>query len=180
MEESIPEKTRPAEEKKATKNLSVSKTKRIPLMDDDRYKIFKEKWSVRPVVPGRYFDFESLDRAKINLLRFTDALGWTKALQIREKYFPKLVQAFFFQAKVFPGKSLIVSKIKDVEIYLTPENLGKLLSLPTDGICLYGDDWNDKLGIDMEFIYNNLFEPNTTEFIQSNLQYYPKLLNIMC
>jgi len=127
-------------------------------MDPDLYKIFKEKWGSRPIVPGRYYDFEALKTDNIILQNYTDVIGWTKFLQIREKHYPKLVQAFFFRAKVYPNKALIVSKIKDIEISLTPEDLGKILSLPNDGNCLYGDNWNEKLGIDIEFVYNNVFE----------------------
>lgn len=99
--------------------------------------------------------------------------------QIREKHYPKLVQAFFFQAKVYPDKALIIYRIKDIDISLTPEDLGKILSLPVDGNCVFGDHWNEKLGVDMELMYNNSFEPNSTEFTSSKLQKIPKMLNII-
>ena len=171
------EKSAPKTRRHTTQNLSLSRTKRIPLMDLDLHQIFKEKWSSRPIVPGRYFDFIALEAEKIMMRKYTDALGWTKFLQIRERHYPKLVRAFFFQAKVYPDKALIVSKIKGIEISLTPESLGKILSLPTDGNCLSEDNWNEKLELDMEFVYNNTFEPNTTDFTASNLQKIPKMLN---
>ena len=146
-------------------------------MDIDLHQISKEKWSSRPVVPGRYFDFAALDAERIMMRKYTDALGWTKFLQIREWHYPNLVQAFFFQAKVYPNKALIVSKIKGIEISLTPESLGKILSLPTDGSCLSGENWNEKLELDMEFVYNITFEPNTIDFTASNLLQTPKMLN---
>ena len=106
-------------------------------------------------------------------------MGWTKFLQIREKHYPKLVRAFFCRAEVYPDKALIISKIKDIQISLTPEDLGNILSLPIDGNCLFGENWNEKLGIDMEFINNNVFEPNSSEFNSANLQKIPKMLNII-
>lgn len=167
----------PKKNRNTSGNLSLSK--HIPLMDPVHYKIFKEKWSSRPIVPGRYYDFEALKTDKIVLQKYTDAMGWTKFLQIREKHYPKLVRAFFCRAKVYPDKALIVSKIKDIEISLTPEELGTILSLPTDGNCLFGDNWNEKLGIDIEFINNNVFEPNSSEINSANLQKIPKMLNII-
>ena len=138
--------TSPKTKRNTSGNLSLPRSKRIPLMDPDLHKIFKEKWCGRPIVPGMYFDFAALQTKKIILQKFTDAMGWTKFLRIREKHYPKLVQTFFFRVEVYPDKSLIISKMKDIKISLAPEELGKILSLPIDGNCLYGDDWNEKLG----------------------------------
>jgi len=93
-------KSPPKQNRNISGNLSLSRSKRIPLMDPTHYKTFKEKWSSRLIVPGRYFDFEALKTKDISLQKFTDAMGWTKFLQIHEKHYPKLVRAFFCRAEI--------------------------------------------------------------------------------
>jgi len=158
-------------------NLNISVSPRIPLMEPEDYAIFKDRWACRPVVTGRYFDFDSLAKEKIMLKDETDCLGWTKFLQTRERHFPKMVQAFFCQAKGYAEKSLIISTIKGTKIELTPERLGKILSLPLDG---NGDDWSQKLSVNLNEFYKKIFIPGTTEHISANLLPIPKMFHNMC
>jgi len=55
------QKSPPKVKRNTSQTLSISKMDRIPLMNPDLHKIFKEKWSGRPIVPGRYFDFKGLE-----------------------------------------------------------------------------------------------------------------------
>ncbi|KEH16094.1 hypothetical protein MTR_0334s0040 [Medicago truncatula] len=162
------------------KNINISVSPRIPLMEPEDYAIFKDRWFCRPVVEGRYFDFAALVSEKIMLQDETDCLGWTKFLQTRERHYPKMVQAFFSQAKGFVEKSLIISTIKGTKIELTRERLGKILSLPVDGNCVYGDDWSQKLYVNLDEFYKKIFIPNTTEHISANLLPIPKTFHNMC
>jgi len=78
--------------------------------------MFFEKWSFRPIGVGRYFDFDKLQDAEIFVKQYPDALGWVPFLQIREKYYPKVVQAFYYMPECYPDKNMIISHIKDVKV----------------------------------------------------------------
>ncbi|AES97712.2 hypothetical protein MTR_5g058770 [Medicago truncatula] len=113
---------------------------KIPLLDPEQEQDFYEKWAPRPIAIGRYVDFEDLDKEEILLRAFTDKMGWTHFLQIREKTYKKVVQAFYSQAKAYSEKSLIISTIKGKQISLTPEVIAQHLNLPSDGLCVYGEN----------------------------------------
>ncbi|KEH20461.1 hypothetical protein MTR_8g078850 [Medicago truncatula] len=174
------EKVPPKKRRVTTQNINISVSPRIPFMEPEDYEIFKDRWACRPVVVGRYFDFAALASEKIMLKDETDCLGWTKFLQTRERHYPKMVQAFFCQAKGFAEKSLIISTIKGIKIELTPEKLGKILSLPIDGNCVYGDDWSQKLSVNLDVFYKKIFIPGTTEHVSANLLPIPKMFHNMC
>ncbi|AES78647.1 hypothetical protein MTR_7g037600 [Medicago truncatula] len=174
------EKVPPKKRRVNTQNINISVSPIIPFMEPEDYEIFKDRWACRPVVVGRYFDFAALASEKIMLKDETDRLGWTKFFQTRERHYPKMVQAFFCQAKGFAEKSLIISTIKGIKIELTPEKLGKILSLPIDGNCVYGDDWSQKLSVNLDDFYKKIFIPGTTEHVSANLLPIPKMFHNMC
>ncbi|AET02531.1 hypothetical protein MTR_8g041950 [Medicago truncatula] len=99
-----PERSSSKTSKPSSNKLSLSKRKKVPLFDKDLKKDFKEKWSTRPIGVGRFIDFAKLEKEKISLKEYSDALGWTKFQEIRERYYPKVIQAFYFRAEVLLEK----------------------------------------------------------------------------
>jgi len=90
------------------------------LIEPEYEEEFQEKWSTRSITNGRFVDFLALEKEEIFLKAITDLLGWTSFLQIRERYYPEVVQTFYFMSETFPQKSLIVSIVKGFKISLTP------------------------------------------------------------
>jgi len=160
----------PKTKKKKTTNPSVSKSKFIPLIEPEFEEDFQDKWSTIPIGNGRFVDFSVLEKEEIYLKAITDLLGWTSFLQIRERYYPEVVQAFYFMSETHPEKSLIVSTVKGVKISLTPKDTRKLFNIPVSGNCVYGDSWDEKLGVDLEKVYQDMFLPDTYGLVASNLQ----------
>ena len=140
---------------------------------------FQEKWSTRSITNGRFVDFLALEKEEIFLKAITNLLRWTSFLQIRERYYPEVVQAFYFMSETFPQKSLIVSTVKGVKISLTPEDIGKLFNIPVSGNCVYGDTWDEKLEVNLERVYQEVFLPETHGLVASNLQQVPKMFNLL-
>ncbi|AES97742.1 hypothetical protein MTR_5g059190 [Medicago truncatula] len=159
------------------KIIHISTGKRVPLFDPSLKKDFKEKWGNRSIGIGRYYDFVKLEKDKVVLKEYVDEQGWTKFLQLRERHYPKLVQTFYFMAEAYPEESLIVSRIKEVEIRLTPQVISDTLGISNSGQTVFGDDWFEKLEVNYENVYKLLFKPNVTEFVSSNLLPTPKMLN---
>jgi hypothetical protein len=162
-----------------TKNLSVSKPKYIPLFDDEFEEDFKLKWSTRPIAVGRYVNFHALEQDEVPLREYTDKLGWSSFLQIREKHYPKVIRAFYSQAETYADKSLFVSTIKGVKISLTPKDISEIFNIPNIGSCVYGDSWMTDLNINPESIFQKILKPTTTELTCSNLQKIPKMLSLL-
>jgi len=160
--------------------VSVSKTKTIPLFDDEFEKDFKLKWSTCPIVVGRYVDFHALQQDEVPLKEYTDKLGWSSFLQIRERHYPKVIQAFYSQAKTFPDKSLFVSTIKGVKISLTLNDISEIFNIPNTGSCIYGDSWiTDLNNLNLDSICQKILKPTTTELLSSNLQKIPKMPSLL-
>nr|XP_027188629.1 uncharacterized protein LOC113785792 [Cicer arietinum] len=101
-------------------------------------------------------------RRSLNDMHHTDVLGWTSFIKISESYFPDVVRAFYCNAKTFADKSLFISKIKGVEIRLTPDILANILQLPTEGPSVFGDNWYSALGLRNTDVLADLFEENST------------------
>ncbi|AES63476.1 hypothetical protein MTR_2g009130 [Medicago truncatula] len=163
-----------------THNLSVSRSKFIPLIDPDLTKNFFDKWSSRPVGVGRYFDFQKLEDAEIFVRQYPDALGWVPFLQIREKYYPEAVQAFYCMAECYPEKNVIISHIKGVKVEISLETISKLLNIPLGGPAVFGDDWYDILHLDRNAVFDTIYKPNATDLSCSNLLHIPQILANMC
>ena len=57
---------------------------------------------------------------------------------MKDVYFPKLVRAFYFKAKGYPEKNIIVSNIKGIEIKLEHDVLADIIKIPKGGIQVFG------------------------------------------
>ena len=158
------------------KNINISQGNKMPLFGPTLKKEFKEKWGSRSIAVGRYFDFVNWESEKIVLKEYVEEQGVTKFLEIPERHYPKLIQAFYM-AEAFPEESLIVSRVKDVEIRLTPQVISDILGISNKGKTVFGDNWFKKLGVDPTHVYKILFKPNVSEFVSSNLLPTPKMLN---
>jgi hypothetical protein len=106
-------------------------------------------------------------------------MGWTHFLQIREKTYKKVVQAFYCQATAYSEKSLIISTIKGKQISLTPDLIAEYLNLPSDGFCVYGDNWDLDLKVNLTDVFSYIFKNPNNVFVSANLHYIPKMLNLL-
>jgi len=79
--------------------------------------------------------------------------------------------------EVFPEKSLIVSRIKDIEIRITPKVISDILGISNFGQTVFGDKWFEELDVDSSNVYKLLFKPNVSNYVSSNLLPTPKMLN---
>ena len=57
--------------------------------------------------------------------------------------------------------------------------IGKLFEIPFNGNCVYGDSWDEKLEVDLEKVYKEVFLPDTYGLVASNLQQVPKMFNLL-
>ena len=80
-------------------------------------------------------------------------------------------------AEVYPEKSLIVSRIKDIEIRITPKVISNILGISNSDQTVFGDKWFEELGVDPTKVYKLLLKPNVSEFVSSNLLPTPKMFN---
>jgi hypothetical protein len=74
----------------------ITKFVPIPLIHPDDKEKFETFWKVKPVAAGRIYEFEDLAKGGVDLLKYTEPLGWTSFFKIKESIFPQLVQAFYF------------------------------------------------------------------------------------
>jgi hypothetical protein len=101
--------------------------------------LFDFKWSRRTVAPGRFHDFEAFEKQNFKLKSYFENQGWTGFLQMKEKFYPRLVQYFYFNAKFSPKTNTLKTMVRDVEIELTPSILSNILGIPNKGNCLFGN-----------------------------------------
>jgi hypothetical protein len=142
--------------------MSVNKKPRakmleIPLIHPDDEERFETFWKVKPVAAGRIYEFDDLAKGGIDLLKYTEPLGWTSFFKINEFIFPLLVQAFYFNAKVDMAKSEITSYIKGIEIQLDPTVIGDILGLKAEGVEAYGENWYTSLGVSKDALILEMF-----------------------
>ncbi|GAU40668.1 hypothetical protein TSUD_397810 [Trifolium subterraneum] len=154
---------------------------KIPLFEKKEEKKFRNKWRTRPVAAGRVFDFHALEKQDLDLKSYTDFQGWSSFLLIKETYYPRLIQAFFFKAKFDNDLNSIRSVVKGKEIVLTAEFIGTLFKLPTDDFKCFGKEWYSQAGVTIEDVREPLFFPGTPldHYKASNLKLLPKIFNIM-
>ncbi|KAK2455299.1 hypothetical protein QL285_002768 [Trifolium repens] len=148
--------------KPKAKTMSVNKKPRakmleIPLIHPDDEERFETFWKVKPVAAGRIYEFDDLAKGGIDLLKYTEPLGWTSFFKINEFIFPLLVQAFYFNAKVDMAKSEITSYIKGIEIQLDPTVIGDILGLKAEGVEAYGENWYTSLGVSKDALILEMF-----------------------
>jgi len=116
----------------------------VPAFSPIFYSVFEENWSSRPVSVGKCFDFKDFLLGGSNVLEPVEKLGWKVFLEMKDFHFPKLVHAFYFMAKAFPDKGLIISTIKGVEIKFDPKVLADILKIAKGGIQVFGSNWYTK------------------------------------
>jgi hypothetical protein len=68
---------------------------KFPLFEKKEEKKFRNKWRTRPIAAGRVFNFQAIEKQDLDLKSFTDFQGWFSFLQLKETYYPRLVQAFY-------------------------------------------------------------------------------------
>ncbi|GAU18502.1 hypothetical protein TSUD_90430 [Trifolium subterraneum] len=154
---------------------------KIPLFEKKEEKKFRNKWRTRPVAAGRVFNFQAHEKQDLDLKSFTDYQGWSSFLQIKETYYPRLVQAFYFKAKFDSESNSIRSVVKGKEIVLTADFIGTLFKLPTDGFKFFGKEWYSQAGVTIEDVREPLFYPGTPldHYKTSNLKLLQIFFNIM-
>ncbi|GAU51528.1 hypothetical protein TSUD_413930 [Trifolium subterraneum] len=160
---------------------------RTPLFGKADEKRFLKKWRTRPIAAGRLFNLQALERHELDLKYYTDYQGWSHFLQIKETYYPRLVQTFFYQAHCDNDTNTIRSIVKGVEIVLDVEFIAKFFKLPTDGLKSYGSNWYsqanvtiDELGVTQattQLDPNTVLEPLLSEQTISPLFSSPQNFN---
>jgi hypothetical protein len=85
-------------------------------------------------------------------------------------------------ADTYKEESTFISNIKGVEIKLTPEILGKILNLLTEGVDLYVPNWYVVVQISTRDLIKEMFLPieNDIDHISSKLKISYKLIHNMC
>ncbi|PNX83879.1 hypothetical protein L195_g039928, partial [Trifolium pratense] len=143
----------------------------IPLIHYTEKEDFDLYWYMKPVPSCRYYHFANLASGGIDVMRLTETQGWTHLFRMRETIYPRVVQAFYFNAKVDPENDQIMSTLRDVEIKLTPEILGKYLNLPIDGAKLFGETWYSEAGVKKEDLIQEMFNAESEKFPQPPASY---------
>ncbi|GAU32216.1 hypothetical protein TSUD_277960 [Trifolium subterraneum] len=130
-------------------NLKKSKEKLLPapLIQPEDEEIFDKYWKTKPVVVSRMYNFAELSLGGVDLVKFVEPFEWKSFFHIKETVYPLLVQAFYYNAKLFPEKDLITSNIKDVELVVDPYVIGSLIGIKSEGLEVYGNDWYDQVKI---------------------------------
>ncbi|GAU48960.1 hypothetical protein TSUD_406680 [Trifolium subterraneum] len=172
-----------AQPKKRFRQKSINKLvkDKTPLFGKADEKRFLNKWRTRPIVAGRFFNLQALERHELDLKYYTDYQGWSHFLQIKETYYPRLVQAFFYQAHCDNDTNTIRSIVKGVEIVLDVEFIARFFKLPTDGLKAYGSNWYSQANVSIDEVRESLFKPTTPkdQFTTPHLKLLPKIFNII-
>ncbi|GAU51806.1 hypothetical protein TSUD_415940 [Trifolium subterraneum] len=140
-------------------------------------------WMTKPVAVSRLYNFAELSIGGVDLEKFVEPFEWKSFFHIKETVYPLLVQAFYYNAQVFPDKDLITSNIKDVELVVDPYVIGSLIGIKSEGLEVYGNDWYDQVKISKEELKRKMF---TEEGAKKNsppssmLKTEYKLLHNMC
>ncbi|GAU38522.1 hypothetical protein TSUD_148040 [Trifolium subterraneum] len=166
-------------------NLKKLKAKLLPapLIQPEDEEIFDKYWKTKPVAVSRLYNFAELSIGGVDLVKFVEPFEWKSFFHIKETVYPLLVQAFYFNAQVFPDKDLITSNIKDVELVVDPYVIGSLIGIKSEGLEVYGNDWYDQVKISKEELKKKMF---TEEGAKKNsppssmLKTEYKLLHNMC
>ncbi|GAU46495.1 hypothetical protein TSUD_402490, partial [Trifolium subterraneum] len=132
---------------------------------------------------SRLYNFAELSIGGVDLVKFVEPFEWKSFFHIKETVYPLLVQAFYFNAQVYPEKDMITSNIKDVELVVDPYVIGSLIGIKSEGLEVYGNDWYDQVKISKEELKKKMF---TEEGAKKNappssmLKTEYKLLHNMC
>ncbi|GAU50365.1 hypothetical protein TSUD_284630 [Trifolium subterraneum] len=173
----------PRTKKKITVKKSKEKLLPAPLIQPEDEEIFDKYWKTKPVAVSRMYNFAELSIGGVDLVKFVEPFEWKIFFHIKETVYPLLVQAFYFNAKVFPEKDFITSNIKDVELVVDPFVIGSLIGIKSEGLEVYGNDWYDQVKITKDDLKKKMF---TEEGAKKNappssmLKTEYKLLHNMC
>ncbi|GAU32950.1 hypothetical protein TSUD_153670 [Trifolium subterraneum] len=166
-------------------NLKKSKEKLLaaPLIQPEDEEIFDKYWKTKPVAVSRMYNFAELSIGGVDLVKFVEPFEWKNFFHIKETVYPLLVQAFYFNAQVFPKKDLITSNIKDVELVVDPYVIGSLIGIKSEGLEVYGNDWYYQVKINKEDLKKKMFteegdKKNAPPSSMLKTEY--KLLHNMC
>ncbi|KAK2397621.1 hypothetical protein QL285_059179 [Trifolium repens] len=136
-----------------------SRVSSAPLVHPSNKEEFQEFWTVKPVPSCRIYDFDSLLQGGIDVLRLTEIQGWTNLFRLRETVYTQLVQAFYYNAEIDSDNCTIKSNLKGKVVNLDPEELGRILELPTDGEKIFGDGWFSKAKVKRSELMKEIFTP---------------------
>ncbi|GAU10920.1 hypothetical protein TSUD_426750, partial [Trifolium subterraneum] len=106
---------------------------------------------------SRLYNFVELSIGGVDLVKFVEPFEWKSFFHIKEIVYPLLVQAFYYNAQVFPEKDMITSNIKDVELVVDPYVIGSLIGIKSEGLEVYGNDWYDQVKISKEELKKKMF-----------------------
>ncbi|GAU32547.1 hypothetical protein TSUD_64420 [Trifolium subterraneum] len=140
----------PRTKKKVNVKKSKEKLLPAPLKQPEDEEIFDKYWMTKPVAVSRLYNFAELSIGGVDLEKFVEPFEWKSFFHIKEIAYPLLVQAFYYNAQVFPEKYLITSNIKDVELVVDPYVIGSLIGIKSEGPEVYGNDWYDQVKISKE------------------------------
>ncbi|GAU35300.1 hypothetical protein TSUD_389250 [Trifolium subterraneum] len=173
----------PRTKKKIVVKKSKEKLLPAPLIQPEDEEIFQKYWMTKPVAVSRLYNFAELSSGGVDLEKFVEPFEWKSFFQIKENVYPLLVQAFYYNAQVFPDKDLITSNIKDVELVVDPYVIGSLIEIKSEGLEVYGNDWYDQVKISKEELKRKMFtgegaKKNSPPSSMLKTEY--KLLHNMC
>ncbi|CAJ2635628.1 unnamed protein product [Trifolium pratense] len=143
--------------------------------------IFQEKWRTKPIAPGRFFNFEALKSHPLEIKAYTDFQGWSSFLSLKETYYPRLIQAFYFKAKCDRENSTIRTKVKGVEFELNPDIIADIFKIPNNGFNAYGKNWYSLARTTFEEVRIPLFNLDASKNSRktSDLNFLPKVFHII-
>ncbi|GAU41381.1 hypothetical protein TSUD_398180 [Trifolium subterraneum] len=119
----------------------------------------------------------------VDIVKYVEPFEWKSFFHTKETVYPLLVQAFYYNAKVYPDRDLLISNIKDVELVVDPFVIGDLIGIKSEGLEVYGNDWYDQVKVNKEDLKREMF---TEEGAKKNappssmLKTEYKLLHNMC
>ncbi|GAU29254.1 hypothetical protein TSUD_392040 [Trifolium subterraneum] len=173
----------PRTKKKVNVKKSKEKLLPTPLIQPEDEEIFDKYWKTKPVAVSRMYNFAELSIGGVDLVKFVEPFEWKSFFHFKETIYPLLVQAFYFNAQVFPEKDLITSNIKDVELVVDPYVIGSVIGIKSEGMEVYGNDWYDQVKINKEDLKKKMFtEEGAKKHAPSSsmLKTEYKLLHNMC
>ncbi|GAU22827.1 hypothetical protein TSUD_281940 [Trifolium subterraneum] len=169
------------------KKIAVKKSKEklllAPLIQPEDEEIFQKYWMTKPVAVSRLYNFAELSSGGVDLEKFVEPFEWKSFFHIKETVYPLLVQAFYYNAQVFPDKDMVTSNIKDVELVVDPYVIGSLIGIKSEGLEVYGNNWYDQVKISKEELKRKMFtekgaKKNSPPSSMLKTEY--KLLHNMC
>ncbi|GAU40549.1 hypothetical protein TSUD_367520 [Trifolium subterraneum] len=116
-----------------------------------------KKKKTKPVAPSRLYNFGELSQGGVDLVKYVEPFGWKSFFHIKEIVYHLLVQAFYYNAKVYPDIDLLTSNIKDVELVVDPFVIGDLIGIKSEGLEVYGNDWYDQVKVNKEDLKKEMF-----------------------